>query len=155
MATAVGAIVERGGAFVAVDGGIVVAEFPTPLLGMASDLNYPQARASTAAIVEAWRELGCTFEIPFGYLEMVGATTEPAIRISTKGLVRVSTSGNLDNAAIPWSRSTRDGRPVATRPSRVAGRSSSGAEPDPGTRRATATRSATLLTRLLAVPGHA
>jgi len=95
MAAAVAAVVRRGGAFVAVADAAVVAEFPTPLLGMASDLGYREARASTAAIVEAWRRLGCTFEIPFGYLEMVGATTEPALRISTQGLVRVSTSGDL------------------------------------------------------------
>jgi adenine deaminase len=95
IATAVAAVVRQGGAFVAVADGDVVAEFPTPLLGMASDLAYHDARASTSAIVEAWRRLGCTFEIPFGYLEMVGATTEPALRISTQGLVRVSTKGDL------------------------------------------------------------
>ncbi len=101
LAASANRIVERGGAFVAARDGRISAEFRTPILGMTSDLPYAEAKAAVSALVEEWRDLGCTLSVPFAYLEFVAATTEPRIRISTKGLVRVSTDGDLAMEAVP------------------------------------------------------
>ncbi|MEZ5121095.1 MAG: hypothetical protein R2736_05910 [Solirubrobacterales bacterium] len=47
------------------------------------------------------RDLGCELSIPFGYLEFVAGTTEPRLRISTHGLVSVSTDGDLTMEIVP------------------------------------------------------
>jgi adenine deaminase len=86
MAAAVNAIVDRKGAFIAVRDGEVVADFPTPLLGLCSDLPFDEARNRVRGIVEAWRELGCTLESPFASVEFITFCAIPNLRISYQGL---------------------------------------------------------------------
>ena len=74
LALAIAAVVEGEGAFVAVDRGSVVADFPTPLFGQTGSLGWAQARERITALVGAWRDLGCRLEYPFAYLEFVAAT---------------------------------------------------------------------------------
>ncbi|MFN8204149.1 MAG: adenine deaminase C-terminal domain-containing protein [Solirubrobacteraceae bacterium] len=101
MAVATNAVARDGGAFVAVDHGEVIAELPTPILGMTCDLPYAEAKTAALGLVRAWRDLGCELSIPFGYLEFVAGTTEPRLRISTHGLVSVSTDGDLTMQIVP------------------------------------------------------
>jgi adenine deaminase len=92
LAAALRAVVESEGAFVAVRGERPIAVFPTPLFGTASELAYEPAREAVRALVSAWRGLGCTLSVPFAYLEFVAATSEPYLRISTQGVVRIDPS---------------------------------------------------------------
>ena len=104
LAVAIAAVVESEGAFVAVDGGRVVAEFPTPLFGQTGSLGWAQARERITALVAAWRDLGCRLEYPFAYLEFVAATSEPYLRVSTRGVVRAEPSGSPRGSRwFPWS----------------------------------------------------
>lgn len=98
VACALNAIVAARGGFVAVRDGEIVAEFPTPLLGQASDLPYDEARARSEAISRAWADLGCPMESPMTQLEFVCASTMPTLRISHLGLSRVGLddSGGLE-----------------------------------------------------------
>ena len=90
LVTAIARVIDSGGAFVAVRDGAVAAELPTPILGMTSDLPYDLARARVRELLAAWRALGCRLSTPFAYLEFVAASTEPYLRVSTRGLVRVT-----------------------------------------------------------------
>jgi adenine deaminase len=93
LAIALRAVVERQGAFVAVDDGRVVAELATPLFGQTSDLRYDEARVAVQELLSAWRRLGCKLAHPFAQLEFVAATSEPRLRISTQGLVSAEPLG--------------------------------------------------------------
>jgi adenine deaminase len=86
LAAAANAIVDLKGGFVAVRGGRVEADFPTPLNGIVSDLGYAETRARIARLIAAWRALGCELETPQINLEFVTLLTIPRVRISTKGL---------------------------------------------------------------------
>jgi adenine deaminase len=86
LAAAANAIVDLKGGFVAVHGGRVEADFPTPLNGIVSDLDYTESRTRIAHLIAAWRRLGCELETPQINLEFVTLLTIPRLRISTKGL---------------------------------------------------------------------
>ena len=86
LAVAANAIVRMKGGFVAVRGGRVIADFPTPLNGLVSDLGVDVTRSRIAELIAAWRELGCRLETPQINLEFVTLVTIPRLRISTKGL---------------------------------------------------------------------
>jgi adenine deaminase len=86
LAAAANAIVDLKGGFVAVRGGVVEADFPTPLNGIVSDLGYAETRTRIARLIDAWRSLGCELETPQINLEFVTLVTIPRLRISTKGL---------------------------------------------------------------------
>jgi adenine deaminase len=87
LAAAANAIVRLGGGFVAVRGGEVVADFPTPLNGLVSDLGYDETRTRIAKLIATWQDMGCRLETPQINLEFVTLVTIPRLRISTKGLV--------------------------------------------------------------------
>ncbi len=101
LALAIAAVVEGEGAFVAVDRGSVVADFPTPLFGQTGSLGWAQSRERITALVGAWRDLGCRLEYPFAYLEFVAATSEPYLRVSTHGVVRAEPSGSPRVRVVP------------------------------------------------------
>lgn len=98
MAAAVDAIVRRNGAFVAVRDGEVTSEFPLPLLGLCSDLPYARAKEKVRELFAAWRDLGCELEAPSLYFELLVGANYPTLRITTKGLRRVSfdDAGGID-----------------------------------------------------------
>jgi adenine deaminase len=89
MAVAANAIVDMKGGFVAVRNGEVVAEFPTPLNGIVSDLDLEATKTAMDQLLGQWREMGCTLTTPQINLEFVTLVTIPELRISTKGLAIV------------------------------------------------------------------
>lgn len=93
MAVAANAIVTMKGGFVAVRGGKVLADFPTPLNGLVSDLGVAETRARIGGLISAWRELGCRLTTPQINLEFVTLVTIPRLRISTKGLTVIDGDG--------------------------------------------------------------
>jgi GAF domain-containing protein len=101
LAAALAAVVEAEGAFVAVQDGRVVANLPTPVFGQTSDLTYAAAHTAARELVAAWRRLGCELETPFAQLEFVAATSEPSLRISTRGLVRADAGAVPRVAPVP------------------------------------------------------
>jgi adenine deaminase len=90
MAVAANAIAEMGGGFVAVRDGVVVADFPTPLNGIVSDLGYDATTTRIDELLAAWRDMGCELTTPQINLEFITLVTIPRLRISTKGLAVVS-----------------------------------------------------------------
>ena len=93
MAVAANAIVAMRGGFVAVREGKVIADFPTPLNGLVSDLGVAETRSRITDLIAAWRELGCRLATPQINLEFVTLVTIPRLRISTKGLVVIEGDG--------------------------------------------------------------
>jgi adenine deaminase len=91
MAVAANAIAEMGGGFVAVLDGKVVADFPTPLNGIVSDLPYDESEARVDNLLSVWRSMGCELTTPQINLEFITLVTIPELRISTKGLAIVGT----------------------------------------------------------------
>ena len=89
LAAAVNAIIDRRGAYIAVRDGEVVAELPTPLLGLAADVDYDDARAGARAVSSAWRSLGCSMEAPMAWLEFVCGANMPTLRLTHLGLTEV------------------------------------------------------------------
>ncbi len=105
LAAAVNAIVDRGGAYVAVRDGEVFAELPTPLLGLAADLPYEESERRSRAVTRAWEDLGCELESPMTLLEFTCESKMPTLRISPHGLSRVAldetgTQMDLDSYAL-------------------------------------------------------
>jgi adenine deaminase len=90
MAVAANAIAEMGGGFVAVRDGKVVADFPTPLNGIVSDLGYDATTTRIDELLDVWRDMGCELTTPQINLEFITLVTIPRLRISTKGLAVVS-----------------------------------------------------------------
>ena len=86
LAAAANAIIELKGGFVAVRGGRVEADFPTPLNGIVTDLGFDDARARIDGLLRAWRSYGCELRTPQINLEFVTLVTIPRLRISTRGL---------------------------------------------------------------------
>jgi GAF domain-containing protein len=101
LAATLAAVVSAQGAFVAVENEAVVASLPTPVFGQTSDLGYDAARSAARDLVAAWRQLGCELETPFAQLEFVAATSEPYLRISTRGLVRADPGSAQRIAPVP------------------------------------------------------
>lgn len=89
MAVAANKIAEMGGGFVAVRDGEVVADFPTPLNGIVSDLGYEETETRIAELLAVWRDMGCELDTPQINLEFITLVTIPRLRISTKGLAVV------------------------------------------------------------------
>jgi adenine deaminase len=89
MVVAANAIIKMGGGFVAVRDGNVVADFPTPLNGIVSDLDLEETRARVTNLLAVWREMGCELTTPQINLEFVTLVTIPQLRISTRGLALI------------------------------------------------------------------
>jgi GAF domain-containing protein len=101
LAATLAAVVSSEGAFVAVEHEAVVASLPTPVFGQTSDLGHNASRSAARGLVAAWRRLGCDLETPFAQLEFVAATSEPHLRISTRGLVRADPAAAERIAPVP------------------------------------------------------
>lgn len=69
MAVAANETVKMNGGFTAVVRGKVVATFPTPLDGIATDLPFDQAFESLNRLLQAWRAMGCSLVAPQTNLE--------------------------------------------------------------------------------------
>ncbi|MFC1909477.1 adenine deaminase C-terminal domain-containing protein [Chloroflexota bacterium] len=87
MAVAAAEIIKMNGAFIAVRQGKVVAAFPTPLNGIATDLSFDETVKSHNSLMRAWREMGCSLDSPQSNLEFVTVSSMPLLKISNKGLV--------------------------------------------------------------------
>jgi len=87
MAVAANETIKMGGAFTAVQQGKVVAAFPTPLNGIATDLSFDETVRTHNRLLQAWREMGCSLDSPQSNLEFVTVSSMPLLKICTKGLI--------------------------------------------------------------------
>jgi adenine deaminase len=82
--------VEIGGGFVVVDGqGVVRAEAPLPLGGVAAASPVAEVARELDAVVAALRALGCGLAHPLLTLQTLTFTAIPALRLTTRGLLAV------------------------------------------------------------------
>ena len=87
MAVAANETIKMGGAFTAARQGKVVAAFPTPLNGIATDLSFDETVRTHNRLLQAWREMGCSLDSPQSNLEFVTVSSMPLLKICTKGLI--------------------------------------------------------------------
>jgi adenine deaminase len=89
MAAAVRRLANRGGGIVVVDGAEVLAELPLPVAGLLSDAPLDEVVASSRAVIEAARSLGCRLDSPFQHLAFLALSVIPSLKITDRGLVDV------------------------------------------------------------------
>ena len=76
----------QGGVAVVRDGAVLAA-VPLPIAGLLSDKRAPEVAAETAALKQAWAELGC--RLPYMGFNLIPLSVIPEIRLTDKGLVTV------------------------------------------------------------------
>lgn len=81
---------ELGGGFVAVRGGVVMAELALPIAGLLSDRPLTEVRDALDALELAAYELGCRIPAPFMTLSFLGLAVIPELRLTDHGLVSVN-----------------------------------------------------------------
>jgi adenine deaminase len=82
--------VELGGGFVVVDGqGIVRAEVPLPLGGVAASAPVAEVGRGLDGVVTALRALGCGLAHPLLTVQTLTFSAIPALRLTTRGLLAV------------------------------------------------------------------
>lgn len=80
-------------------GGVVVVMphrqvlFPLPIAGLMSDQPFEIVAAQSAQISEALREAGCTLNNAFMTLSLLALVVIPELRLSDRGLVRITADG--------------------------------------------------------------
>jgi adenine deaminase len=89
MAKAAGAVAEAQGgvAVITADGKVL---FPLAIAGLMSAEPFETAAAQSAAISKALNDAGCTLNYAFMTLSLLALAVIPTLRISDKGLVRIS-----------------------------------------------------------------
>jgi adenine deaminase len=80
---------ELGGGMVAVHDRGVRAELALPVAGLMSDAPADRVVASSRALADAARALGCTLEAPFHSLGFLALSVIPALKITDHGLIDV------------------------------------------------------------------
>ncbi|WP_150273075.1 adenine deaminase [Paenibacillus tepidiphilus] len=92
MARAAGAVATaQGGVAVLTGSGTVL--FPLAIAGLMSAEPFEVAAAQSAAVSKALYDAGCTLNYAFMTLSLLALAVIPALRISDKGLVRISAGG--------------------------------------------------------------
>ena len=81
----------QGGVAVITDEG--VTEFPLRIAGLMSTEPFEEVAAQSAAISEALQSAGCTLNNAFMTLSLLALVVIPELRLSDKGLVRISAEG--------------------------------------------------------------
>jgi adenine deaminase len=88
--------VEIGGGFVVVDGaGVVRAELPLPLGGIASAAPVPDLARDLEAVAGALRDLGSALARPLLTLQTLTFSAIPALRLTTRGLLAVKSRAHV------------------------------------------------------------
>jgi adenine deaminase len=70
-----------------------VTEFPLRIAGLMSTEPFEEVAAQSAAISEALQSAGCTLNNAFMTLSLLALVVIPELRLSDKGLVRISAEG--------------------------------------------------------------
>lgn len=101
MAVAVNRVAEIKGGIVVVDGGEVVGEMPLPLLGLMCDGSAWEAAAHRKAMIAKGAEMGIIVPDPFMFLSFITLVAIPAMAVTDKGYVDVSTQ-QLMEPVLEW-----------------------------------------------------
>jgi adenine deaminase len=80
-----------GGGYVAVAGGVVLAELPLPVAGLMSDQPWEVVYEQSKAVNAAAASLGCQIHAPFMILAFVGLGGVPDLGLTEMGLLDVAT----------------------------------------------------------------
>lgn len=96
MLTAVRALEARGGGFVTVADGEVLAEVPLPVGGMMSDQPWEQTAAALTHGHAVTAELGCPIPSPYIILSFVGLYVVPDLGLTELGLIDAATQSFVD-----------------------------------------------------------
>lgn len=92
MAAAARAVAEAGGGVAVVtDAGALV--HPLPIAGLVSDDPFEQVAERSRAVHRALAEAGCTLNYAFMTLSLLALVVIPELRLSDRGLVRISERG--------------------------------------------------------------
>jgi adenine deaminase len=97
MAHAVNRLLELGGGFVAVQGGMVRAELALPFAGLMSLETFETVRHRLEALREAVRAMGCPLSDPFLQLAFLQLPVIPHLKITDFGLVDVDRFALIDS----------------------------------------------------------
>lgn len=89
MRLAIEALAELGGGQVVVADGEVLALLPLPIAGLMSDAGLVDVVASTRALDEGARRIGCTLPAPFMTLSFLALPVIPRLKLTDRGLVDV------------------------------------------------------------------
>lgn len=90
---------EAGNRVIGMQGGVAVVtasgstEFPLRIAGMMSTEPFEQVAAQSEAVSEALQSAGCTLNNAFMTLSLLALVVIPELRLSDKGLVRISSEG--------------------------------------------------------------
>jgi adenine deaminase len=96
MACAVNRLLELGGGFVAVQGGMVRAELALPFAGLMSFDTFEAVRHKLEALRAAVRLMGCPLSDPFLQLAFLQLPVIPHLKITDYGLVDVDRFALVD-----------------------------------------------------------
>jgi len=96
MAFAVNRLLEHQGGFIVVKGEHVVAELPTPICGIISDMRLEEIAQKMSEIEGGCRQLGCSVARPFLTLQTLVFTGLPFLRLTDRGLVDVRKRAFVD-----------------------------------------------------------
>jgi adenine deaminase len=69
------------------------ATFPLPIAGLMSQEPFEVVARQSAGISKALQEAGCTLNYAFMTLSLLALVVIPEVRLSDKGLVRISAQG--------------------------------------------------------------
>jgi adenine deaminase len=97
MARAVNRLLELGGGFTAVQGGVVRAELALPFAGLMSFDSFEQVRQKLHALREAVRLMGCPLPDPFLQLAFLQLPVIPHLKITDRGVVDVDRFALIDS----------------------------------------------------------
>ena len=97
MARAVNRLLELGGGFVAVQGGVVRGELALPFAGLMSFDSFEQVRHKLHALREAVRLMGCPLSDPFLQLAFLQLPVIPHLKITDRGMVDVDRFALIDS----------------------------------------------------------
>ena len=89
MATAVRAVADMDGGFVAVAGEKVLAQLALPIAGLMSNRPIDEVVARLSALQEALRSMGCQLENPFMALSFLALPVIPELKLTDRGLFDV------------------------------------------------------------------
>lgn len=90
---------EAGNRVIGMQGGVAVVtasgstEFPLRIAGLMSTEPFEQVAAQSEAVSEALQSAGCTLNNAFMTLSLLALVVIPELRLSDKGLVRISSEG--------------------------------------------------------------
>jgi adenine deaminase len=91
MALAANELAERGGGQIVVREGEVIGLVELPIAGLMSDERAETVAAKASGVLDAFRSCGCELNNPNMQLSLLALVVIPALRISDKGLVDVTT----------------------------------------------------------------